>query len=70
MDVRFTVGDREGGDEFYLCTLESGPKSNSVLNDKTLFAIHLKKGTSQDEAKELVHHLNKYVTKIGLTFLK
>ena len=70
MDVRFKIGDPDGEDEVYLCTLESGPKSNSILNDKLLFAIYLKKGANPEEATELMRHLNRYVTKIGMTFME
>ena len=34
MPVRFKVGDPEGEGQAYLSTLESGPRENSVLNDK------------------------------------
>jgi hypothetical protein len=49
MVVRFEVGDPDGAGAAYLSTLESGPRS--VLNDKALFSINLKKGTTNAEAK-------------------
>jgi hypothetical protein len=69
MPVRFKVGDPEREGDAYLSTLESGPHTNTVLNDKALFSINLKPGTTPAEAQELCRHLNKYVTKISITWI-
>jgi len=69
MPVRFTVGDPEGKGQAYLSTLESGPRENSVLNDKALFSINLVKGTTEAETRELCDHLNKYVKTISITWI-
>jgi hypothetical protein len=69
MPVRFKVGDPEDERLAYLSTLESGPRENSVLNDKALFSINLKKGTPRAEVQELCRHLNKYVESISITWI-
>jgi hypothetical protein len=69
MPVRFKVGDPEGEGLAYLSTLESGPRENSVLNDKALLSINLKKGTTDAETGELCRHLNKYVENISITWI-
>jgi hypothetical protein len=51
MPVRFKVGDPEG--KAYLSTLEAGPRHNSVLSDKALFSVNLRKGTTNAETQEL-----------------
>jgi hypothetical protein len=66
-DVQFKVcefGDRTP----YLCTLENGPRTNTVLNDTTSFTLELRDGTSFDEAWAIANYLNDHVTKIGLQF--
>jgi hypothetical protein len=68
MDVRFKVYEWGDGKP-YLAPLEGGPETNSVLNDKNLFSIHLKASTTLEEARELVWHLNRFATKLGLTFI-
>jgi hypothetical protein len=69
MLVRFKVGDPEGEGKAYLSTLEGGPRHNSVLNDKALFSINLKKGTTNAETQELCRHLNKYADNISITWI-
>jgi hypothetical protein len=69
MPVRFKVGDPEGEGKAYLATLEAGPRQNSVLNDKALFSINLRKGTTDAETRELCNHLNKYVDNISITWI-
>lgn len=70
MNVRFKVGDPEGEGNAYLSTLESGPRTNAVLNDKALFSINLKKGTPPAEVQELCRHLNKYAESISITWIQ
>jgi hypothetical protein len=67
-DVRFKVCEFGDGTP-YLCPLEGGPKNNKVFNADNLFAIHLKDGTTMQEAEALAAHLNKFATKLGITFL-
>jgi hypothetical protein len=69
MDVRSKVSDSEGGNELSLSTLESGPPTNTVLNDKALFSIILKPGTTPPEAQQLCRQLDKYVTKVNIAWL-
>jgi len=69
MPVRFKVGDPEGEGRAYLCTLESGARENSVLNDKALFSINLKKGSTEAETRHLCDQLNKYVDDISITWI-
>jgi len=69
MPVRFKVGDPEGEGKAYLSTLESGPRHNSVLNDKALLSINLKEGTTDAETQELCRHLNKYVETVSITWI-
>jgi hypothetical protein len=69
MPVRFKVGDPEGQGFAYLSTLEAGPRHNSILNDKALFSLNLKKGSSPAEVQELCRYLNKYVDNISITWI-
>jgi hypothetical protein len=69
MPVRFKVGDPDGEGKRYLSTLESGPRENSVLNDKALFSINLRKNATDAEVRELCSHLNKYVESISITWI-
>jgi hypothetical protein len=69
MPVRFKVGDPEGVGAAYLGTLEAGPRSNSVLNDKAIFSINFKKGTTEAETRALCDHLNKFVDNISITWI-
>lgn len=50
----------------YMGTLEGGPDSNAILNGKNAFLMTLKKGTSMDEALELVNHLNQHVAQTSI----
>jgi hypothetical protein len=65
---RFRVSEWADGSP-YLSLLEGAPRTNTVLNDRHQLAIHLKDGTTMQEAEELVRHMNKYVTQLGITFL-
>jgi hypothetical protein len=69
MPVRFKVGDSDGVGDAFLSTLESGLPTNSILNDKALFRINLKKNTPEAEVQELCRHLNKYVDSISITWI-
>ncbi|HWZ45953.1 MAG TPA: hypothetical protein VNW97_20945 [Candidatus Saccharimonadales bacterium] len=70
MNVRFKVGDPEDEGKAYLSTLESGPRTNSVLSDKALFSINLKRGTTPAEVQELCRHLNRYAESISITWIQ
>ena len=50
----------------YIGTLENGPASNTILNDKTSFMMTLMKGTTMGEAQKLVEHLNQVVEQISI----
>jgi hypothetical protein len=67
-DVRFKVCERGDGTP-YLCPLEGGPKTNSVLNDKNLLSLHLRPGVTFDQAQKFARLLNEHVNKIGITFV-
>jgi hypothetical protein len=67
-DVRFKVC--EGGEEWYLCTLENGPATNTILHDRLSLGLLLKKGTSFEEAKTIAAYLNQHITKIAATSSK
>jgi hypothetical protein len=69
MPVRFKVGGREGESRAYLFSLEAGPRHNSILNDKALFSINLKKGTTEAQRRELCRHINEYVENISITWI-
>jgi hypothetical protein len=69
MRVRFKVGDPEGERKAYLSALESGPHENSVLNDKALVSLNLRKGVTEAEIRELCLHINKYVETISITWI-
>lgn len=64
-DVRFRVSEFGGGEPF-ISTLENGPGTNSVLNDKNNFIMILNDGTTTEEEKRLVKHLNAHVKQISI----
>ena len=68
-DLRFKVSEWEDGTPF-LSPVETGASRNRLLNDKFLLAIHLKDGTTLEQAEEIVRHLNSYIAKIGITILE
>lgn len=50
----------------YIGTVEGGPKTNAILNGTTSFMMILQKGTTIDEAGQLVDHLNQLVKQISI----
>jgi hypothetical protein len=64
-NVRFKVAESEGRLP-YITTLENGPTTNTILNDKTSFLMTLKKGISFEVAQELVEHMNQYIQQISI----
>lgn len=64
-DVRFSTAEFSEGEPF-ITTLENGPKTNTILDDKTNFLLILKEGTTPHEAERLVHELNAHVKQISL----
>jgi hypothetical protein len=64
-DVRFKVCEYEGGEPF-LCTLENGSASNTILHDKLSLALQLKKGTSFSEANAIADYLNDHITRVAV----
>ncbi|WP_109485444.1 hypothetical protein [Occallatibacter savannae] len=64
-DVRFSAAEFAEGEPF-ITTLENGPKTNTILDDKTDFLLILKAGTTPHQAERLVHELNAHVKQIGL----
>jgi hypothetical protein len=67
-DVRFKVYEYDDGTP-YIGTLEDGPKTNLVLNDKLSLSLQLKKGTSFEEAETIVAYLNQHITRVAATIL-
>ena len=66
-DVRFKAGEYEGGIP-YLCTLENGPATNTVLHDKLALSLQLKPSTSFEEALKIADYLNEHITRVAVTF--
>jgi len=64
-DVRFKVSEFAEGEPF-ISTLEGGPTSNTILNDRTDFLMILKDGITLEQAKSLVEHLNQHVKQISI----
>ena len=64
-DATFKTYEFGGGSPF-IGTLENGPKTNAILNDKTSFLITLQAGTTTDEAGRLVDNLNQLVKQISI----
>ena len=65
-DVRFKVGEYGDG-EPYLCTLENGAASNTILHDKLSLRFQLKKGTSLSAANTIADYLNQHITRVAAT---
>jgi hypothetical protein len=64
-DARFKVSEF-GNNSFFISTLENGPASNTILNVKNSFLMTLKPGTSFEDAKALVQHLNQHIEQISI----
>jgi len=62
-DVRFKVCEYGNG-ELYLCTLENGSASNTILHSRLSIGLQLKKGTSFEDAQSIAAYLNEHVTKM------
>ena len=65
-DVRFKVCEYGDG-EPYLCTLENGSASNTILHDRLSLGFQLKKGISFNEAQAVADYLNQHITRAAVT---
>jgi len=65
-DVQFKASEYGDGTP-YIGTLEDGPKTNLVLNDKLSLSLQLRKGTSFERAKAIAAYLNQHVTRFAAT---
>jgi hypothetical protein len=66
-DVRFKACDNEGPTQF-ICTLENGPATNTVLHDKLDFRLRLRPGTTFEQAQEISRYLNQHISALSVTF--
>ena len=65
-DVKFKVCQYDDGTP-YIGTLENGPKTNSVLNERLSLSLQLKKDTSFEKARTIVSYLNQHITRVAAT---
>ena len=65
-DVRFKICEYASGVP-YLCTLENGAPSNTILHDRLSLSFQLKDGTSFAEARGIAAYLNQHITMVAVT---
>jgi hypothetical protein len=65
--VQFKVCEYGDGTPF-LCTLENGPRTNTILNDTTSVTIQLKSGATFEDAEIVARYLNANIETIGIQF--
>jgi hypothetical protein len=65
-DVQFKANQYDDGTP-YIGTLEDGPKTNLVLNDKLSLSLQLRNGTSFEKAETIAAYLNQHITRVGAT---
>ena len=68
-DARFKASDNPGPPQF-IGTLETGPKTNKVLNDNLDFRLRLRPNVSFEQAERIAAYLNEYVDGISVSFSK
>ena len=65
-DAIFKACDNEGPSQF-ICTLENGPDTNTILHSRLSVRLRLKRGITFEQAERITNYLNDHIDGIAVT---